>query len=121
MSKQVTKAAGNRYCQARLEAARYNPKFLTRATAVDELSGITEDRLKKYGLDIVRSPNEAVAIMADAYNEPELRAWYCANECPLGRDCREIQQMPPERALVFSNGARRCYGATRSDDGRRAD
>jgi hypothetical protein len=38
--------------------------------------------------------------MADAYNEPELRAWYCSNECPLGKDCREIPEMPPERALL---------------------
>lgn len=39
--------------------------------------------------------------MADAYNEPELRQWYCANECPLGKDCRETPpQMPAERALL---------------------
>ena len=41
-----------------------------------------------------------VALMADAYNEPELRQWYCVNECPLGKDCREIPEMPAERALI---------------------
>jgi len=100
MSKQATKALGNRYCQARLNAAKYNEAFANRATAAEQLPGVTEDSLKKYELDINRPPNTVVALMADAYNEPELRAWYCANECPLGKDCREIEEMPPERALL---------------------
>lgn len=100
MPRQVTKATGNRYCQARLRAAKYNEKFSSRAGAAENLPGVTEESLKKYELDITRPPNTVVALMADAYNEPELRAWYCANECPLGKDCREIADMPPERALI---------------------
>ena len=83
-----------------MRAAKYNEKLLTRAGAVECLPGVTEDSLKKYELDITRPPNIVVALMADAYNEPELRAWYCANECPLGKDCREIPEMPAERALI---------------------
>ena len=48
-----------------------------------------------------RPPNIVVALMADAYNQPELRQWYCANECPLGKDrISESDTMPPERALI---------------------
>lgn len=100
MSKQATKAVGNRYYEARMRAAKYNEKLLTRAGAVEYLPGVTEDSLKKYELDINRPPNTVVALMADAYNEPELRQWYCVNECPLGKDCREIPDMPAERALI---------------------
>lgn len=100
MPKYATKACGNRYYEARMRAAKYNEKLLTRAGAADEIPGVTEDSLKKYELDITRVPNTVVALMADTYNEPELRAWYCANECPLGKDCREIPEMPPERALI---------------------
>ena len=100
MSRRATKALGNRYCQARLKAAEYNEKLLTRVGAVECLPGVTEDSLKKYELDISKPPNIVVALMADAYNEPELRSWYCANECPLGADCREIQEMPAERKLL---------------------
>ena len=100
MPKQATKACGNRYYEARMRAAKYNEKLLTRAGAVDFLPGVTEDSLKKYELDITRPPNIVVALMADAYAEPELRAWYCVNECPLGKDCREIPEMPAERALI---------------------
>ena len=100
MSRQATKAVGNRYYEARMRAAKYNEKLLTRAGAIEYLPGVTEDSLKKYELDITRPPNIVVALMADAYNEPELRSWYCVNECPLGKDCREIPEMPAERALI---------------------
>lgn len=106
MPKQVTIAASNRYCQSRLKAAKYNEDFATRSKAVEHLSGVTEDSLKKYELDINRPPNIVVALMADAYNDPELRSWYCANECPLGKDCREIPEMPAERVLLRLNNAK---------------
>lgn len=114
MSRQATKACGNRYYEARMRAARYNEKFLTRAGAIESLPGVTEDSLKKYELDINRPPNIVVALMADAYNEPELRAWYCTNECPLGKDCREIPEMPAERALIrFQNSVYEMEQVTR--------
>lgn len=100
MPRQVTKAAANVYCQARLRAAEFNEDFCARATAVNHLPGVTEDSLKKYELDITRPPNIVVALMADAYNAPELRSWYCSNECPLGKNCREIDDMTPERAAI---------------------
>ncbi|MCD7811936.1 MAG: transcriptional regulator [Ruminococcus sp.] len=100
MPRQATKACGNRYYEARIKAAKYNEKLLTRTGAAEYLPGVTEDSLKKYELDITRPPNTVVALMADAYNEPELRTWYCAKECPLGKDCREIPEMPAERALI---------------------
>ena len=100
MPRQATKACGNRYYEARIKAAKYNEKLSTRAGAAELLPGVTEDSLKKYELDITRPPNIVVALMADAYGEPELRSWYCSNECPLGKDCREIPEMPAERALI---------------------
>lgn len=100
MARQVTKATQNRYCQARLEAAKWNEKLLTRPGAAEELPGVTEESLKKYELDLVRPPNDVVALMADAYNAPELLLWYCAHECPLGKNCREVPEMPPERTFV---------------------
>lgn len=100
MPRQATKAVGNRYYEARIKAAKYNEKLLTRAGAAEYLPGVTEDSLKKYELDITKPPNIVVALMSDTYNEPELRQWYCVNECPLGRDCREIPEMPAERALI---------------------
>lgn len=101
MPNRVTIESKNRYRQSRLKAARYNEKLLTRSGAADSLPGVTEDSLKKYELGINRPPNTVVALMADAYAEPELRSWYCANECPLGKDrVTEINDMPPERTTI---------------------
>ncbi|MBQ1768000.1 MAG: XRE family transcriptional regulator, partial [Oscillospiraceae bacterium] len=73
MPRQATKAIGNMYYEARMKAAKYNEKLLTRAGAVELLPGVTEECLKKYELDINKPPNVVVALMADAYNAPELR------------------------------------------------
>lgn len=100
MSKQCTKALGNRYYEARMKAAKYNEKLFTRAGAAECLPGVTEECLKKYELDINRPPNTVVSLMADEYGQPELRQWYCANECPLGKTCRDMPEMPAERALL---------------------
>ncbi len=101
MPSRVTIESNERYRQSRMRAAKYNEKLLTRSGAVDYLPGVTEDSLKKYELGINRPPNTVVALMADAYAEPELRSWYCANECPLGKDrVTEIDDMPPERTAI---------------------
>lgn len=49
MQSRVTKAAGNRYCQARLKAAKYNEKLLTRAGAVDYLPAAIANQLISEG------------------------------------------------------------------------
>lgn len=100
MPRQATKASGNVYFEARMRAAKCNDKLITRVGAADFLPGVTEDSLKKYELDITKPPNVVVALMAEAYIEPQLRLWYCVHECPLGVYCREIPIMPPERALI---------------------
>lgn len=100
MTRQVTKAGDNRYCQARLDAAKWNEKLLTRVGAADVIGCVTEDSIKKYELGLTKPPNDIVAVMADAYNTPELVLWYCSNECPLGKNCREVPNMPPERTYV---------------------
>lgn len=100
MPKQVTKAADNVYCQARLRAAHFNDDFATRKGAVEHLPSVTEDSLKKYELDINRPPNDVIALMADAYNAPELRTWYCGNECPLGKHLQGISTQSSQHAFV---------------------
>ena len=100
MLRQVTKASVNRYCQARLEAAKYNDRFSSRASAAAELGCVAEASLKKYELGLVKPPNDIVALMADAYGTPELAVWYCASECPLGKHTRPVPEMPPERMVV---------------------
>ena len=81
-----TKAANNMYCKCRLEAAKYNDKLNSREGAA-ELLGLSSSTLASYELGLTKVvPVESIALMADVYNAPELKLWYCSNVCPLGED-----------------------------------
>lgn len=97
MSKRVTVARDNRYCQSRLRAAAFNPKFLARPGAAEELGCISDECLKKYELGHVIPSSDVVDIMADTYNDPALRSWYCANNCPLGKG--NVCEIDPEEDI----------------------
>jgi transcriptional regulator with XRE-family HTH domain len=55
------------------------------------MDGVTESRLVKIeNGDVVVQPEDVVA-MAKRYNRPELRNYYCCNECAIGRlDAPEV-------------------------------
>ncbi len=59
---------------------------LTREKAAQCLTGLTEDRIEKIenGRTLLRP--EDVLIMAQGYKAPVLRNYYCAKECPIGKD-----------------------------------
>jgi len=74
----------NRYFRARKEAARKDAKLNSRESAAEFL-GISASSLTNYELGVTKQvPPDAVALMADLYNAPELKCSYCA-ECPVGR------------------------------------
>lgn len=85
MGRGATKAAGNVWYEARIEAAKWNDKLLSRAGAAEALN-MSEDAVKdaELGLNKCMSVDKAV-LMADLYNKPELRNYYCLHECPIGR------------------------------------
>ncbi len=85
MGKKATKAADNMYYLARCEAANNTADFSSREKAA-ELIGMDRTRLARIELDTVAPYPEEVKAMADAYNVPELCNFYCARECPIGRD-----------------------------------
>lgn len=55
------------------------------------MDGVTESRLVKIeNGDVTIQPEDVVA-MAKRYNKPELRNYYCCNECAIGRiDAPEV-------------------------------
>jgi len=66
---------------------------LSRALAADKMymHGLTEYRLVKIEDGTVKTQPEDVVAMAKAYNEPELRNYYCCHECAIGKiDTPEI-------------------------------
>lgn len=68
----------NAYFQARKKVAK------TRAEACDLLETISEDSLERIENER-RDPNPAEVVeMAKCFKEPNLRNYYCANQCPVG-------------------------------------
>lgn len=70
---------------ARMDAAKCNDKLSSREGAAEEL-GIDRTRLARIELGSIQAYPEEVLLMADLYNAPELRHFFCKRECPLGCD-----------------------------------
>ncbi len=84
MGNSPTKAADNIYCKCRKEAAKYNDKLNSREGAA-ELLGLSVSSLSDYELGLTKVvPVDKVALMADLYGAPEMKAYYCKECCPLG-------------------------------------
>ncbi len=84
MTKKATKAAGNVYYSARIEAASCNDKLNSREGAA-EIIGIERTRLARIELSSLDPYPEEVLLMSDVYNAPELGNHFCSRQCPLGK------------------------------------
>lgn len=84
MSKKATKAAGNIYYKARMEASATNDKLNSREGA-SEILGIDRTRLARIELESICAYPEEVLMMSDAYNAPELENYFCCEQCPIGK------------------------------------
>ena len=85
MSNVTTKTASNIFYQARRRAATYNEQLSSREGAADIMS-IDRGRLYRIESGIVHPYPEEIHLMADLYNAPELKNYFCKNICPLGGD-----------------------------------
>lgn len=84
MGRAATKASGNVWYCARIEAAKWNDRLLSRAGAAEALS-MSEDAVKNTELGLEKCmPVDKAVLMADLYKAPELLNYYCKNNCPIG-------------------------------------
>lgn len=58
----------------------------TRAKAALELKCIGEDRLERIEKNRAAIRPDEVLILAEVYDEPSLCNYYCAMQCPIGKD-----------------------------------
>ena len=59
---------------------------LSRAQASELLESITPERIERIENEKSLPQSDEVKIMAGKYKEPDLRNYYCANQCSLGID-----------------------------------
>ncbi len=94
MARGAPKAAENVWYQARMNAAKWNEKLLSRAGAA-EAANMSEDSIKNTELNLEKCmPVDKAVILADLYNSPNLLNYYCLHECPIGRDRPLSDQLP---------------------------
>ncbi len=79
MGRASTKENKNIYQKTR-EALR-----LTRETASDLLESITPERIEKVENERCLPHPDEVLVMAEKYKQPSLCNYYCANQCPIGK------------------------------------
>ena len=85
MGRDATKAGENICFRCRKEAAIYTDKLSSREGAA-EMLGVSVSSLASYELGITKViPVDKIVLMAELYNAPELKTWYCTSECPIGR------------------------------------
>jgi transcriptional regulator with XRE-family HTH domain len=100
MGNSPTKAADNIYCKCRKEAAKYNEKLNSREGAA-ELLGLSVSSLSDYELGNTKVvPVDKVVLMADLYNAPELKTYYCRDCCPLGASNPKVVLQDLDRIVV---------------------
>jgi transcriptional regulator with XRE-family HTH domain len=58
---------------------------LSREKASELMEVISKEKIEKIESEKTIPRADEVLIMADAYNKPELRNYYCAHECPIGK------------------------------------
>ena len=113
MGRRPTKAADNPFCQARIMASRYNDRVLSKEGAAEYL-GISVSTLSDYELGVTKViPPDMVLKMADLYNAPELRNYYCREMCPLGGDVPVLELEDLDRITVRAMASLRKISETK--------
>lgn len=87
MGRGATIASNNVYYQARIEKAKVDDRYASRAGASEAIgNGISEEMIKNLELNLNKNnPVDVVLYLADAYNAPNLCFHHCKVDCPIGR------------------------------------
>ena len=86
MGREATKAAGNPWYEARINAAKYDDRLKSREGAAD-LLGMSVSSITDAELSLSKCmPVDKAVLMADLYKAPNLLNYYCLHECPIGRN-----------------------------------
>ena len=83
MSNITAETSSNVFYQSRCAASAHNEQLRSREGAADIMS-IDRGRLYRIEKGLINPYPEEVHLMADLYNAPELRNYYCTGMCPLG-------------------------------------
>lgn len=79
MGRASTKENKNIYQRRREELG------LTREAASERLHGLSQEKIERIENERTVPQPDEVLIMSEGYKDPQLCNYYCANECPIGK------------------------------------
>lgn len=112
MANITAKTSSNVFYKARLVASLHNEQLSSREGAADIMS-IDRGRLYRIESGIANPYPEEIHLMADLYNAPELRNYFCKTICPLGEDLPQVEIADLDRITVRTLSAIRKLGETK--------
>lgn len=112
MANITAKTSTNVFYQARCRASAHNEQLSSREGAADIMS-IDRGRLYRIESGLTNPYPEEIHLMADLYNAPELRNFYCRNCCPLGENVPEISVAGIDRITIKALASFRKIGETK--------
>lgn len=112
MSNVTANTRSNVFYKTRCEAAKHNEQLSSREGAADIMS-IDRGRLYRIESGIANPYPEEIHLMADLYNAPELRNYFCKTICPLGEDIPKAEIADLDRITVRTLSAIRKLEETR--------
>lgn len=112
MANITAKTSSNVFYKVRSEAAKHNEQLSSREGAADIMS-IDRGRLYRIESGIANPYPEEVHLMADLYNAPELRNYYCRETCPLGKDMPMLELEDLDRITVRAMASLRKVAETK--------
>lgn len=112
MSNITTETSSNIFFQARCAASAHNEQLSSREGAADIMS-INRGRLYRIEKGLINPYPEEVHLMADLYNAPELRNYYCTEMCPLGCQMPKADVADLDRIAVRALAVFRKMGETK--------
>lgn len=99
MANVTAKTSTNVFFKARCAASAHNEQLKSREGAADIMS-IDRGRLYRIESGITNPYPEEIHLMADLYNAPELRNYYCREMCTLGCDMPVLELDDLDRITV---------------------
>ena len=99
MSNVAASTCANVFYQARCKASTHNEQLRSRESAADIML-IDRGRLYRIESGLANPYPEEVLLMADLYNAPELRNYFCTTMCPLGKDLPTVAVQDLDRITI---------------------
>lgn len=101
MGRGATKAHGNPWYEARINASTWDGRLFSREGAA-EMLGMSVSSIADAELGLTKvMPVDKAVLMSDLYREPALLNYYCLHECPIGsRRPISDDRLEIERATV---------------------